>query len=137
MLTRHGVVSQWQQGALLGSNSPPPLFMAQQQLQRGRRNYVFSFDTRKAFNPARHGAIDLIVRHPSVPPVVFDPLLFLHMATRLRIATAHGLTQLVHMLRGGRPGNHVSPPLYALLLEPLLRAYARQGRPRGASSRPI
>ena len=29
VLTRHGVVSDWQQGALPGSNTGPPLFMAQ------------------------------------------------------------------------------------------------------------
>ena len=31
VLTRHGVVSDWQHGALAGSNTGPPLFMAQQQ----------------------------------------------------------------------------------------------------------
>ena len=34
VLTRHGVVSNWQQGALPGSNTGPPPFMAQRQLQR-------------------------------------------------------------------------------------------------------
>ena len=29
VLTRHGVVSYWQHGALPGSNTGPPLFMAQ------------------------------------------------------------------------------------------------------------
>ena len=38
VLTRHGVVSDWQQGALPGSNTGPPLFMAQRQLQWGRPN---------------------------------------------------------------------------------------------------
>ena len=38
VLTRHRVVSDWQQGALPGSNTAPPLFMAQRQLQRGRPN---------------------------------------------------------------------------------------------------
>ena len=38
VLTRHRGVSNWQQGALLGSNTAPPLFMAQRQLQRGRPN---------------------------------------------------------------------------------------------------
>ena len=33
VLTRHGVVSDWQQGALPGSNTGPPLFMAQRQLE--------------------------------------------------------------------------------------------------------
>ena len=32
VLTRHGVVSDWQQGALPGSNTGPPLIMVQQQL---------------------------------------------------------------------------------------------------------
>ena len=36
VLTRHGVVSHWQQGAIPGSNTGPPLFMAQRQLKRGR-----------------------------------------------------------------------------------------------------
>ena len=55
VLTRHGVVSYWQQGALPGSNTGPPLFMAQRQLQLGRPNYVFSFDARKGLRhrPAR------------------------------------------------------------------------------------
>ena len=133
VLTRHGVVSDWQQGALPGSNTGPPLFMAQRQLQRGRPNYVFSFDARKAFDTAPHGALHLILRHSSVPPEVIDLLLFLHTCARLRIVTAHGLTQPVHMLRGVRQGNHESPLLYALLLEPLLRAQGHHLRPPGGA----
>ena len=96
VLTRHGVVSDWQQGALPGSNTAPPLFMAQRQLQRGRPNYVFSFDARKASDTAPDGALHLILRHLSVPPDVLGLLLFLHTCTRLRIVTAHGLTQPVY-----------------------------------------
>ena len=133
VLTRHGVVSDWQQGALPGSNTGPPLTIAQQQLQRGRPNYVFSFDARKALDTSPHGALHLILRHLSVPPEVIDLPLFLHMCARLRIVTAHGLTQPVHMLRGVRQGNPESPLLYALLLEPLLRAQGHRLRlPRGA-----
>ena len=135
VLTGHGVVSDWQQGALPGSNTGPPLFMAQRQLQRGRPNYVFSFDARKAFNTAPHGALLLIPRHLSVPPEVIDLLLFLHTCARLRIVTAHGLTQPVHMLRGVRQGNPESPLLYALLLEPLLRAQGHRLRPHGEAER--
>ena len=96
--------------------------MAQRQLQQGRPNYVFSFDACKAFDTAPHGALNLILRHFSMPPEVIDLLLFLHTCARLRIITTHGLTQPVHMLRGFRQGNPESPLLYALLLEPLLRA---------------
>ena len=129
VLTRHGVVSDWQQGALPGSNTGPLLFMAQRQLQRGRGNHFFSFDARKAFDTAPHGALHLILRHLSVPPEVIDLLLFLHTCARLRIITAHWLTQPVHMLRGVRQGNPESPLLYALLLEPLLRAQGYRLRP--------
>ena len=101
---------------------PPPLFMGQQQLQRGRPNNVFSFNTRKAFDTARQGALHLILRHPSVLPEVIDLLLFLHTCARLGIVTAHGLTRPVHMLLGVRQGNLESPLLYGLFLEPLLRA---------------
>ena len=87
VLTRHGVVSDWQQGALPGSNTAPPLFMAQQQLQRGRPNYVFSFDARQAFHTGPHGALHLILRHLSVPPEVIDLLLFLQTCARLRIVS--------------------------------------------------
>ena len=131
VLKRHGVVSDWQQGALRGSNTRPPLFIAQRQLQWGRPNYVFSFDVRKAFDTAPHGALHRILRHLSVPPEVIDLLLFLHTCARLRIVTAHGLTQPVHMLRGVRQGNPESPLLYALLLEPLLRAQEHRLRPPG------
>ena len=135
MLTRHGVVSDWQQGALLGSNTGPPLFMAQRQLQRGRPNYVFFFDARKAFDTAPHGALHLLLRHLSVLPEVIDLLLFLHTCARLRIVTAHGLTQPVHMLRAVRQGNPESPLLYALLLELLLRAQGHHLRPPGEAER--
>ena len=107
--------------------------MAQRQLQRGKPNYVFSFDARKAFDTAPHGALHLILRHPSVPPDVIDLLLFLHTCARLRIVTAHGLTQPVYMLRGVRQGNPESPLLYALLLEPLLRAQGHRLRPPGGA----
>ena len=133
VLTRHGVVSDWQQGALPGSNTGPPLFMAQRQLRRGRPNYVLSFDARKAFDTAPHGALHLILRHLSVPPEVIDLLLSLHTCARLRIVTAHGLTQPVPMLRGVRQGNPESPLLYALLLEPLLRAQGHRLRPPGGA----
>ena len=116
VLTRHGVVRDWQHGALPGSNTGPPLFMAQRQLQRGRPDYVFSFDARKAFDTTPHGAPHLILRHLPVPPEVIDLLLSLHTCTRVRIVTAHGLTQPVHMLRGVRQGNPESLLLYALLL---------------------
>ena len=124
VLTRHAVVSNWQRGALPGSNTGPPLLMAQRELQRRRPNYVFSFDARKAFETAPHGALHLILRHISVPPAVIDLLLILHTAARLRIAIAHGLTQPVHRLCCRGQGHPESPLLYALLLEPLLGAQA-------------
>ena len=135
VLTRHGVVSDWQQGALPGSNTGLPLFMAQRRLQRGRPNYVLSFDARKAFNRAPHSALHLILRHLSVPLAVIDLLLFLHTEARLRIATAHGLSQPVHIRRGVRQGNPESPLLYALLLKPLLRAQGHRLRPPGEAER--
>ena len=52
---------------------PPPV-----QLQRGRSNYVFSFDACKAFDNAPQSALHLILRQFSVPPEVIDLLLFLH-----------------------------------------------------------
>ena len=135
VLTRHGVVSDWQKGALPGSNTGPPLLMAQRQLQRERTNYVFSFDARKAFDTAPHGVLHLILGHLPVPPEVIDLLLFLHTCARLRIVTAQGLTQPVHMLRGVRQGNNESPLLYALLLEPLLRAQGHRLHPPGKAER--
>ena len=113
----------------------PPLLMAQRQLKRGRPNYVFSLDTRKALNTAPHGALQLILRHLTVPPEIIDLLLFPHTCTRLRIVTAHGLTQPVHMLRSGPQGNPESPLLYALLLEPLPRAQGHRLRPPGEAER--
>ena len=129
VLTRHGVVSDWQQGALAGSNIGGPLIMAQRQLQRGRPNYIFSFDARKAFDTAPHGALHLILRHLSVPPEVIDLLFFLRKCARLRIVTRHGMTKPLHMLRGVRQGNPESPLLYAHLLEPLLRGQGHRLRP--------
>ena len=64
-----------------------------------------------------------------MPPAVIDLLIFLHTAARLPIDTAHGLTQPVNMLWGVRPGHPKSPLLYALLLEPLLRAQGYRLRP--------
>ena len=62
-------------------------------------------------------------------------MLLLHTAAELRIATAHGLTQPVHMLRGIRQGYPESPLLYALLLEPLLRAQGYRLRQPGEAKR--
>ena len=135
VLTRHGKVSDWHLGALPGSNTGPSLFMAQRHLQRGKPNYVFSFDARKAFDTAPHGAPHLILRHPSVLLEVIDLLLFLHTCARLRIVTAHGLTQPVHMLRDVRQGNPENPLLYALLLEPLLRSQGHRLRLPGEAER--
>ena len=135
VLTRHGVVSDWQQGALPGSNTGPQLFMAERQLQRGSPNDVLSFDARKAFNTAPQGALHLFLCHLSVPPEVIDLLLFLHTCARLRIVTSHGLTQPVHMLRGVWQGNPEGPLLYALLLEPLLTAQGHRLRPSGEAER--
>ena len=135
VLTRHRVVSDWQQGDLPGSNTAPPLFMAQRQLQRGRPHYVFSLVARKAFDTALHGALHLILRHLSVLPEVIDILLLLHKCARLRIVTAHALTQPVHMLRSVQQSNPESLPLYALLLEPLLRAQGHCLSPPGEAER--
>ena len=133
--TRHGVTRDWHQGALPCSNTGPPLFMAQRQLQRGRPNYFFSFDARKALDTSPQGALHLILRHLSVPPEVIDLLLFFHTCARLRIVTAHGLTQPVHMLRGFWQGNPGSPLLYALLPDPLLRAQGQRLCPSGKAER--
>ena len=70
-----------------------------------------------------------------MPPEVVDLLLFLHTCARLRIVTAHGLTQPVHMLRRVLQGNPESPLLYALLLEPPLRAQRHRLRPPGVAGR--
>ena len=94
---------------------------------------TFSFDARKAFDTALHGALHLILRQLSVPPDVIDLLLFLHTCARLRIVTAQGLRQPVYMLRGVRQGNPESPLLYALLLEPLLRVQGHRLRPPGGA----
>ena len=109
--------------------------MAQRQLERGRPNYVCSFQARKAFDTAPRGALHLILRHRSVSPEVIDFVLFLHTCARLRIVTAHGLTQPVHMLRGVRQGNPESPLPHALLLEPLLRAQGHRLRLPGEAER--
>ena len=106
VLTRPGVVSDWQQGALPGSNTGPPLFMAQRQLQRGRPNYVFSFDARKAFNTAPHGALHLILRHLSLPPDVIDLTATgvphdLHMAVHALEDQLEDTRHLVVHQRGG------------------------------------
>ena len=90
---------------------------------------MFSLDARKAFDTAPHGALPPILRHLSVPLEVIDLLLLPHTCARLRIVTAHRLTQPVHMLRGVPQGNPESPLLYALLLEPLLRAQEHCLRP--------
>ena len=111
------------------------MFMAQRQLERGKPNYVFSFDARKALDTAPHGALHLILSHLSLPLEVIDLLVFLHTAARLRIATAHGQTQQVHMLHGIRQGSPESLLLYALLLEPLLWAQGHRLRPPGEAER--
>ena len=138
---RQGVVCNWQQGALPSSNDGPWLFMAQQQLQRGRLNYVFSFNACKAFDTAPHGALHLILRNLCMPPEVIDLLLFLHAAARLRIATVHGPTQSVNMLRSVPQGNPKSLCCMRSSCSPYSgprgTACARLERPRGALSRPI
>ena len=55
VIMQYAVVSDWQLGALPGSNTGPLLLMAQRQLQRGKPNYVFFFDARKAFDTASNG----------------------------------------------------------------------------------
>ena len=46
---------------------------------------MFSFDARKAFYTIPHGALQLILRHLSVPPAVIDLLLYLHAAAQLHV----------------------------------------------------
>ena len=79
VLTRHGGVSDWQQGALPGSNTGPPLFMAQRQLQRGRPNRLLlrrpqGLRHRPAPRPPPHPAPPLRAagrhRPPALPPHV-------------------------------------------------------------------
>ena len=101
----------------------------------GGPNYLLSFAAHKPFDTAPHGALHLILRHLSVTPEVINLLLFLHTCARLLIVTAHRLTQPVHMLRGVQQGNPESPLLYALLLEPLLRAHRHRLRPPGEAER--
>ena len=135
VLTRHGVVSDCQHGALPGSNTAPPLFMAQRQLQQGRPNYVFSFDARKAFNTAPHGAVHLLLRHLSVPPEVIDLLLFLEYG--VPTAHRHGTradTASPHAARrpGGRPGE---PPAVCAPRGAATPAKGNRLRPPGEARR--
>ena len=92
-------------------------------------------DARKAFDTALHGPLHLLLCPLSVPPVVIDLLPFLPTAARLRITTAHGLTQPVNMLRDVRQGYPESPLLYAVLLEPLLRDQGHRLHPPGEAER--
>ena len=89
----------------------------------------------QGLRPAPHGALHVILRHLSMLPEVIDLLLFLHMCARLRIVTAHGLTQPVHMLHGVWQGNPESLHLYALFREPLLRVQGHRLRPPGEAER--
>ena len=102
---------------------------------RFQSNFQVPDQRKKTHRPETHGALHLILRHLSVPPEVIDLLLFLHTCARLRIVTAQGLTQPVHMLRGLWQGNPESPLLYALLLEPLLRAQGHRLRSPGEAER--
>ena len=70
-----------------------------------------------------------------MPPAVIDLLLFLHLAARLPIATAHGPTRVIHMLRVVQQGNPESPLLHALLSGHLVRAQGNQLRPPGEAER--
>ena len=70
-----------------------------------------------------------------MPPEVIDLLPSLHTCARLRIVAAHGLTQPVHTPGGVQEGNPKSLLLYALLLEPLLRALGHRLRPPGEAER--
>ena len=64
-----------------------------------------------------------------------DILLAVYIWARLRIITAHGLTQPVQMLRSVWQGNPERSPLYALFLELLLRAQWHRLRPPGEAER--
>ena len=135
VLTQNGMVSDWQQGVLCGSNTPPPpVFMAQRELLRGKSNYIFTFCEREAFNTALHGALNRILRHLPLQPAVID-LVLIQAGARLRIATAHRLTQPVHMQRGVRQGSPQNPLLNALLLHSLLRSQGNCLRPQGEAER--
>ena len=78
VLTRQGVVSDWQQGALPGSNTGPALFMAQRQLQQGKAQLRLllrrpqGLRHRPARRPPPHPAPPLRTardhRPPALPP---------------------------------------------------------------------
>ena len=70
MLRQHSVVSDRQQGTLPGSNTGPPLLRAQRQIQRGRPNYVFSLDVRKAFDEEAALCVAVGSRYHRVPRCV-------------------------------------------------------------------
>ena len=53
VLTRYGVVIDWQQ-ALAASNPGPTRFIPQRQIQRGKPTDISSFDARNAFDTALH-----------------------------------------------------------------------------------
>ena len=71
----------------------------------------------RSWAPPRTAHSRILLRHLYVPPEVIDLLVFLHTAARLRIATAHGLTQPVHVLRGVRQGSPKAPCPMPLLAE--------------------
>ena len=129
VLARKGLAADWQFGAMPGSTAAAPVFAAERRLQRWQEeNHVLAFDVSKAFDTAPHGALALLVRHMRVREELIRLFHTLSCGSLVRIVTAHRQTPSIRLHRGLRQGSAESAVLYLLLLEPLLRSFARKAR---------
>ena len=129
VLTRKGLATDWQFGAMPGSTAAAPVFLAQRRLQRGREeNHVLAFHVSKAFDTPPHGALALLLRHMGVPEELIKLFHTLSCGPTVRIVTTHGPKPSIRFHRGLWQDSAESAVLYLLLLEPLLPSLASKAQ---------
>ncbi|CAM1299311.1 Uncharacterised protein r2_g919 [Pycnogonum litorale] len=88
-------------------------------------------DLQNAFGSIPHEAMMQILSHIGVPPTILSLVLDVYCSATATYQTGDGPTEPVVMTSGVRQGDPLSPILFNICLEPLLRSVSRYAEDKG------
>src|SRR6185437_9787646 len=87
---------------------------------RGEKIYLLFVDLKKAYDSVEHHVLFATLTAMGVPSQIVDTLADLYKDNTCGVSTAWGLTEPFKVTRGLRQGCPASPPLFNLVIEPLI-----------------
>ena len=122
---QHGILSDPQEGFRKHKDCQRQLQYLKLVLKdaklHNRDLHITLLDIKSAFNSVDHDCLFRILQALGIPQDVLDIIIDLHHGASTCISTNHGKTAPVSLRRGTIQGDSLSPLLFILFLEPLVR----------------